>query len=260
MNTHTSPGRKLASLLLPLFLTIHSLAQHTDSTRSEKHFSGSIQLTQNGIALVPTFSLGKPAAIFLLTVGGKRFSVEPDFRFALSGKPWTMLLWFRYRPQHTGRLNLTFGVHPALNFRTQTDLVNNEAIEHLVARPFLATEVSPQVNLNKNLQLGSYYLFSRGFDKQVAKYNHFLAIQGSLHGLSLPGKLALRVNPQVYFLKQDERQGYFFSSQFSLSQKKIPFSLTTLINKRISGNIAGAKDFVWNLTLAYSFYQAYHRK
>jgi aryl-alcohol dehydrogenase-like predicted oxidoreductase len=50
------------------------------------------QVTNNGISLVQTFSLGKPAAIVTLSIGKGKLSFEPDLRFSLKEKPWIVPL------------------------------------------------------------------------------------------------------------------------------------------------------------------------
>ncbi|MDX1954577.1 MAG: hypothetical protein SFU20_03535 [Chitinophagaceae bacterium] len=253
-------GRRLLLTLAGIFfLTFGILAQKKDSTRLEKHFSGAIQLTHNGISLVPTFSLGKPAIIFLISAGGKRVSFEPDIRFSLSGKPWSMLFWLRYRPQTTGNFFLTMGIHPALNFRTQTVTINGETNEHIVTRRFLAAEIAPSVKLGPYLQAGVYYLYSRGLDPGVPQNNHFLTLNANIHSVPPPGKLLVRLTPQVYYLKQDQRDGFFFTSGFSLARKGFPIFIAAIINKKLSGDITGAKDFIWNTSLVYSFQHTYKR-
>lgn len=250
-----------ALLLFGVALLIGSKlsAQLKDSTRLDKHFSGSIQLTHNGISLVPTFSLGKPAVLFLISAGGKRLSFEPDIRFSLSGKPWSMLFWLRYRPQITEKFSLTLGIHPALNFRSQSIIVNGETHDHIITRRFLATEIAPVLKLGPRFQAGLYYLYSRGLDPGVARNNHFITIHANVHSIPLPGKLLFRLNPQVYYLKQDQRDGFFVTSFFSLARKRFPFSITGIVNKRLSGDIPGAKDFVWNTSMVYSFHQVYRK-
>jgi hypothetical protein len=74
---------------LLLMLTQYAFSQKTDSTKRISYFSGSASVTNNGISIVPSFSLGKPAAIFNLSLTKKRFSVEQDLRFSLAGKPWS---------------------------------------------------------------------------------------------------------------------------------------------------------------------------
>ena len=50
-----------------LLFTLSSFSQKTDSTKSTSHFSGSVGVTNNGISLIPTFPLGKPATILNLS-------------------------------------------------------------------------------------------------------------------------------------------------------------------------------------------------
>jgi hypothetical protein len=57
------------------------------------HFNGNISITNNGFSSIPTFSLGKPATIADLSIGGKKISFDPQFRFDLNGlKPWSFIL------------------------------------------------------------------------------------------------------------------------------------------------------------------------
>ena len=83
-------GRGL--LLFGLSLLMHgSFAQRTDSTKAAGYFAGTISVTNNGLSFIPTFSLGDPAALFLLSVGKERISFDPEFRFSREGKPWTFI-------------------------------------------------------------------------------------------------------------------------------------------------------------------------
>lgn len=71
-------------LLLSVFgLTIN--AQDGDTPERVYHFNGTVSVTNNGFSFIPLFSLGKPAAVVNLSVGGNRFSFDPQFRFDLDG-------------------------------------------------------------------------------------------------------------------------------------------------------------------------------
>ena len=70
--------------LVFLLLTQFAFSQNTDSTKVASHFGGAVTVTNNGISFVPTFSLGKPAVIFDLSMG-RRLSFDPQFRFSLEG-------------------------------------------------------------------------------------------------------------------------------------------------------------------------------
>ena len=249
--------------VLPVIVLLHffvpGFSQTGDSSKTISHFSGSISVTHNGISLVPTFSLGKPATIFQLSVGGKRLSFEPDLRFALEGKPWSFLFWWRYKVVPSGKFRLTVGAHPALNFRTMRLFVNGDSANVIVARRFLAGEIVPNYMLSKNVSVGVYYLFSKGFDINVPRNSHFLTINSSISNIKLPGELYMKLTPQFYYLKQDVRDGFYFSSSMSLAKKNFPLSVSAIINKTVSGNILGSKNFVWNTSLVYSFNKNYAR-
>ena len=214
--------------------------------------SGSVFLTNNGISLVPSFSLGEPAAMALLTFRRKRFSVEPDIRFSLEGKPWTTLFWFRYRAVEKERFSLRVGAHPAINFITLTAVTDGVEKELISARRFLAGEIAPSYQLSQKVRLGAYYLTSWGFD-ETAKRIHFLTLNATLSDLNLSRKLYLVLSPQVFYLKQDDLDGYYANLTADLSLRGFPFSLQTILNKALSTRVQPEDDFIWNVSLVYSF-------
>jgi hypothetical protein len=62
--------------------------------------------------------------------------------------------------------------------------------------------------------------------------------------------------PQFYYLNQGQHDGFYFTSAFSLNKRNFPLSISSVINKIIQTNIQ-SKDFVWNVTLTYSFDKRY---
>lgn len=243
-------------LVFALLLFVHPcFSQTTDSTNTTSHFSGSVLVTNNGISLVPTFSLGKPATIFYLSVGKGKFSFEPDMRFALEGKPWSFLFWWRYKLARSDKFMMNVGAHPALNFKTVTSATDGK--ETIVTRRFLAAELSPAYFLTKSISVGAYYLYSYGFDQGTAKNTHFITVNTNFSNIKLPSRFYMKVLPQFYYLKQDQQDGFFFTSSFTLARNNFPLSISSIINKTTRSNIAGSKDFVWNLSLAYSFNNRY---
>ena len=237
-----------------------AFSQKNDSAKTTSHFSGTVGVTQNGIALVPTFSLGKPAGIVMLSMGKKRFSFDPEFRFSLKGKPWSVLFWFRYQAVKTNKFSLRIGAHPALNFRTQQVTINGEVQDAVITRRFFATEFSPNYFIKKNISIGAYYLYGHGFDKGAPANNHFITLNANFSNIKLSQNYFAGFSPQVFFLKQDKLTGYFTTAAITLARKNFPISVAALFNKQLKEGIAGAKDFVWNTTLIYSFGKNYIKK
>lgn len=253
--------KNIILLIFVLSIQPHfSFSQKADSTKSTSHFSGTVGITQNGIALVPTFSLGEPAGIVMLSMGKKKFSFDPEFRFSLEGKPWSVLFWFRYQAVKTGKFSLRIGAHPALNFVTRPATINGVLQDAIVTRRFLAAELSPNYSITKHISIGTYYLYGRGFDKGTPVNNHFITLNANFSNIKLTENYFMRFSPQVFLLKQDKLTGYFATATVTLARNNFPLSIAGLFNKQLKEGIAGAKDFVWNATLIYSFGKNYIEK
>lgn len=242
---------KIVIVLVGLLATQLVLAQKQDSVKKVYHFSGAISVTNNGVSLVPTFSLGKPATIFNLSVGGERLSFEPDLRFSLEGKPWVFLFWWRYKLVKDQRLTFNVGAHPAINFRTVVSPTDGKT--SIAVRRYLAGELAPSYALGKHFNLGLYYLYSRCLETDAARNNHFLALNGSISHIRLGNRFLLKAMPQLYLLLQDGNNGYFTAATITLSKRHFPLSIASIVNKAIQSHIVGSKDFIWNLSLVYAF-------
>lgn len=225
------------SLVLSFTLLIQfSFAQYADSTKLTGHFGGAVSLTTNGISTIPTFTLGKPAVIFDMTVGRKKISFEPQFRFSLEGKPWSFLFWWRYKLITTKKVQVNIGAHPSLNFRTTTVQSNGISKDVIVTRRYLAGELSPNILLANNISIGAYYLYSHGFEEDAIKHTHFLGFKSSFSNIRLSSEYFMLFTPQLFYLKTDKPDGFYFTSTLALAKKNFPFSLSSIINKVIRTN------------------------
>jgi hypothetical protein len=78
--------QNLVSIIFFLF-TYLALSQSKDSVKEVTNVKAAVSITNNEFSFMPSFTLGKPALIINLGIGGKRLSFEPELRFALEGKP-----------------------------------------------------------------------------------------------------------------------------------------------------------------------------
>jgi hypothetical protein len=246
-------------MIVLLHLSNAAFSQKADSLEIKSHFSGSLTVTNNGISLVPTFSLGKPAVIFNLSIGKGRLSFEPDMRFSLEGRPWSFLFWWRYQLAQSEKFRMNVGAHPAMNFKTSTVILNGISQEQIIARRYLAGELSPNYLFTKKISIGLYYLYSRGLDEGAPKNTHFLTLNSNFSNIRLPNNFFMKFTPQIYYLKQDNRDGYYYTAAITVARKNFPLSVSSIINKAIRTGIV-SKDFVWNLNLIYSFNKTYARQ
>jgi hypothetical protein len=246
------------SLLIFVFLLItHFSFSQADSTKNIFHFKGAVTVTNKGISLVPTFTLGKPAVIFDLSMGKKKLYFEPQLRFALEGKPWSFLFWWRYKLITNNNVAITLGGHPAMNFKTETHAVNGVSRKYIVARRYLAGELVPNYFISQNVSVGLYYLYSRGFDYGSPRNTHFLTINTSLSYIRLGNQFFARFTPQFYYLRQDDKDGFYFTHTLTLAKKNFPLTVQSIINKTIQTDVPGSQNFVLNASLIYSFNKKY---
>ncbi len=246
------------AILLLIFLNLPHLifSQQIDSTKAIRHFYGAANITNNGISLLPNFSLGKPAAIFNMTLGRKKLSFEPELRFALTGKPWSFLFWWRYKVVKTNKFSFNVGAHPSIVFRERTYMIDGIQKDLLITQRYLAAEFVPTFALTKNINVGVYYLHSIGLDKETSKSTDFLAFRGSVSNIKLSKELAFRISPQIYYLNIDGKTGTYATSTFALSKQNCPLYISSIMSRVIKTEISG-KPFVWNISLHYAFNKKY---
>ncbi len=242
---------KLLILLLILSAGLHAYAQSGAQDNRIQHFSGTISLTNNGISVIPSFSLGRPAAIFELSAGGEKLSFEPQFRFALEGKPWSFVFWFRYNLFENEKFRLRIGAHPAFLFNTVTLTDDGTPVEVIKTSRFIAGDIAPSFRLTKKISINPYYLMGHGFDPGVHN-SHYLSLITSFSNLEITRHLRFNITPQIFFLKMDKDHGYYFASSFSVGDDRFPVSIGAMFNQKIRSAIP-SKDFLWNVSLIYSF-------
>lgn len=228
----------------------------SDSTQEVSHFSGKIFATHNGISLIPSFSLNRPALLFNLALGKKKLTFEPDIRFALEGKPWSFLFWWRYKAIQKEKYSLRIGAHPALNFRTIPVVSNGKEKDVIESRRFIAAELAQSFTIAKNFNVGTYYLYSYGFDDSQ-KHGHFVVLNSAITNIGVYKDFNFHMFPNIYYLRLDDLEGYYVSSTFQLTKKDFPFSLEAILNQSIKTEILPEQTFVWNISLVYSFNKNY---
>lgn len=245
----------LLVVLAPLCTT--TFAQRKDSTL---FFRSSLSVTHNGFSFVPAFSLGKPAAILDLAVGNKRLSFEPQFRFALEGKPWSFIFIYRYKFIRKEKFHFSVGGHlPAFNWRTETVMVNGKEKDIIVTKRFLAGELLPNYQLTKKISLGMYVLIGHGWEKDVTRNTRFVGLRSNFSNIKLSEKFYAQFVPQIFYLSTDNVDGFYVTYSLTLAAKNFPLSISHIINKAIESELP-SKHFDWNVSLVYSFSKNYIRK
>ena len=190
-------------------------------------------------------------------MGKNKLTFEPDIRFSLAGKPWSMLFWGRYKVVTGNRFNMNVGTHLGLNFKTSVLPINGDTSTTTIVRRYLATELFPRYSLTKNIRVGIYYLYSHGLDAGTIGNTHFITFNTNFSNIKITDQFFMNVNPQLYYLKLDAQDGFYFKSTLTVAKKNFPLSVSSTINKKINSNITGSKNLLWNVSLVYSFNKRY---
>ena len=253
--------KTLEIVLVGLSLFAHfAFAQKIDSTKTINHVGGGVTATNNGISLLPTFSLGKPAVIFDMSVGNKKLSFEPQLRFSMKGKPWVFLFWWRYKLLENEKFFIRIGAHPAFAFKTVPITINGDTSQTMIAHRYLAGEFSPNYYIKKNISIGIYYLHSHGFDEGATRTTHFITVNSNFSNIKLSANYYMKFFPQLYYLRIDEKEGYYGTATLTFARRNFPLSLQSILNQTIETNIPAKRDFVWNASLIYTFNNEFVRK
>ena len=244
-------------LFVLLSIPVITFSQKNDSTKVGIHFGGAISVNTKGISTIPNLTLGKPAAIFDLSMVRRKLSFEPIFRFALEGKPWTFIFWWRYKLLEREKYMIRLGVNPAVAFKTIPVTTNEVTDEIITAQRTLTGDLTSSYFLTKNISIGPYYMYIYGIEKSAIKNTHYLALRSGFSNIKLSDQFFMRFNPQVYYLKMDKNDGFYFNATLTLAKRNFPLSVSTLINKTIQTEIPIGEDFLWNVSLSYSFNKKY---
>ena len=246
-----------------LFMLIcFGLQAQNQSEKRELQFSGKINLTNNGFSFIPLFSLGKPATTVSLSVAGKRFSFDPQFRFDLDGmRPWSFLFIWHFVLIKKERFQVRLGNYfPAYAF-TKLDYTRSErAVEILTPQRFFIWTTYLNYVLSNKISIGLFYLNGIGLEQvDQTERGNFISFRANINNIRLSKILSLNFNPEVYFLKIDANQGFYIAQTLAIKHSKSPFSISTTMNKSIDSNI-NSKSFDWNIGINYNFKNTYQKK
>ena len=159
----------------------------------------------------------------------------------------------------TDKFQFKIGAHPAYAFSNATIIKDGVTQEITRAQRYLAGELAPNYFLTKNISIGVYYLYAHGLEEDLIQNTHYLALRCNLSNIRLSDQFYLKFYPQVYYLKMDKNDGYYFNSVVTLAKKNFPLTVSTLLNRTIKTNIPVGEDFVWNISLSYTFNKQYRK-
>ena len=248
------------TLFILIFTVLSASAQDKDSSKT-LFFAGNINLTNNGFSFIPLFSLGKPATTVNLSLGGKRLSFDSQLRFDLDGiRPWSFLFGWNYRLLQNKKFNVRLGsFFPAYAFSNLEYTIQSKNINVLTPQRYFISNVFMSYNFSNKINIGVYYLNGRGLEKvDQTKSGNFISLRIFANRINISKSINVNLNPEFYFLKIDNNDGFYLANTFSLHHLKIPVFFSSTINKAINSNL-NAKTFDWNIGLNYKFRSSFKK-
>lgn len=243
-----------------LNLALVCLSQNKDTIKHELSIKGNISVANNGISLIPTFTLGKAAFASNIGFSGKkRFSFETELLYSIEDfRPWSIAFFSRFKIVRKEKFQLTAGAHvPVVNFVKATVIKDGIEQEIIQGRRFLPNlELVPNYNISKNFRVEMYLFFANGIDRDVDFRGYFFSLRPSFDKIPMRAKYFLRFYPQVYYLRIADDDGIYAAGTLALARQDFPLSLSTTMYRTITSNLQ-AKVFDWNISLNYSIGRDY---
>jgi len=233
-------------------------AQKSDSTTAKIYnFGGAVTIQSKGISTIPNLTLGKPAAVFDMKIG-RKLTFEPQFRFALDGKPWAMVFWWRYYGSIGKKFKLTLHTNYSFSYKPMTYFTSTGTSQEIIRTTrYLVGALAPSYQFNKHFGVGLYLFYNYGIEKFITRNTYMASFRTSISNIPVTKNITARLNPEIYYLKMDNKDGVYLNTTLLISKKNFPFSISALINKPIKSNIASEYNFLWNAGLIYSFNNMY---
>ncbi len=249
---------KTLTLFLSLGLSHILSGQKNDSTVARiNSFGGAVTIQSKGISTIPNLTLGKPAAVFDMKVG-RKLTFEPQFRFALDGKPWAMVFWWKYIAQISDRFRLVSSANYSLSYKELTFYTSEGTSQEIIRTTrYLAGGLEPNYQVNKYLGVGVFLFYTYGVEKFITRNTYMVSIRPGISNIPVAKNTTARITPEVYYLNMDDKDGVFLNARLSVSNKNFPVSLSALVNKPLKSNIPSEYDLLWHVGVSWSFGRNY---
>ena len=238
-------------LLFILLLAIQPLSsmERADSSKTSLIFYGNVSLNSDGMAPIPSFSLGKPALTGTFSLQKRRFSYDPQVAFGLDMRPWIIDNWVHYRLIFKPKFELRTGLDFSMFF-SKYDAGDYEILQ---GQQYLTFEIAGICKFTPTSTLSLMYWSDNGqgpgtitgsfynivYDRTEIRIGEAMSFSGSI---------------QLFYIGYTgSNDGFFVAPRFGSSVRNVPLSLFFQATQAITSNIEPFPGFRWNVGLAYLF-------
>jgi hypothetical protein len=209
--------------------------------------------TNNGVSIVPAFSLGRPAYVWVGKMGNEKWTLEPEIRTSYDLEPWSAVVWARYAHQTASGWRYQGGMHYALIFRAVEEEVDGSTLRTYSATRNVGTQFTAFKSLGNGYGVSAFALAAKGVYKGAPES----LVQ--LHSIMLTtpkmnvGKVEIGLTPQMYYLNVFGPQGVFYAGYYNISKQGSPWAITGLFTQPFwKEESLVVAPVVWNIGLTYS--------
>ena len=234
------------------FLLIYTLsysAETTDNSKTKLNLTGNVSLNSNGMAPIPSFSLGKPALIATLNLQKKRFSYDPQIAYGLDMRPWIFDNWVHYRLIYKPKFELRTGVDFAMFFSEY----KGQDYELLQGQQYITFEIAGVYKFSPKSSVSLMYWSDNGQDPGSIKGNFFNLVYDRTD-IKIGKILLLSGNIQFFYIGYTgNNDGLFISPRISTSIRDVPIAVFLQVTQALTSNVEPYPGFRWNAGVAYMF-------
>ena len=235
--------------LLFVLLNTWILSSNPDTLKTPLSIHGNIQLTNNAISPVPSFSLGKPALLTTLYLQKGRFTFSPEFNFDLEAKPWSVNTWLRYQVIHQKKWDFALGNNFSLFFKKNNPALTKEEFQ---LQRYQAFEFNLGYHFTKMRGVNLMLWKSQSLDEVGIKRGFFMMFVAQMGDLYNGKNIRLGIRPSLFVIDNSAPfTGYFASQISTIYFKKLPLNVSFQTVHPL--HTEPETKFNWNLGLNFQF-------
>lgn len=242
----------MKSFLFFIFFIITTLAiamEKSDSIKYPVNLSGTVSLNSNGIAPIPSFSLGKSMVSATISITKNRFSYDPQLSYGFDMKPWIIDNWFHYKLMDRSKFELRTGINASMFFSEYK--TTDEAIYQ--GQRYATFELAGMYKFSKTSSLSLITWYDKGLEDGTIS-GYFLNLVADKSDIRVGNHFLMAVNLQTFYIDfTDKNDGLFISPKISCSSMDVPGFIFFQAIQPLISNILPSPEFQWNVGIGFSF-------
>jgi hypothetical protein len=230
------------SLLFLFLCPAKTIFAQQDGKAKPISVSGNVQVTNNGVAPVPIFALGRPAILSTTSIRKGRFYFNPEFNLGLDAKPWTLFSRIGYYLVEKKKLIIVLAANLNWFFADNNPVINNQEMQ---VQRYYSFEFNGQLKTTGHQNFFFAYWRSQLLGKLGVKFEDFANFVYDFEDLKLGDKNIFTFKPSVFYLYDYEFVKGFFAAQTSTYKRAAWKFNVFLTTSTPLGKLPGT-GFVWN--------------